>query len=493
MNSANEHKQCIRNVFVTAHVDHGKSTLVNHLLSTPGFTPAEVESNIASAEENPFKATITSNHISLSFDYNTESIIDDGENAVALLKNSFLIYLISSPGNIDFSSEALLPSLSMADGALVVVDCIEGVAVQTDILLCQAVARNIRPCLMINKLDRALLELQLTGEEIYQLALRSIGDVNQIINSNSVQKHDWNISSTKGSVVFGSGLHQWGFSLKTFAKVYASKFNTTEEKMTEKLWGDWVFHTADGKSRWIHSNSVSLNNGVDTETGAKRAFVAFIMDPIIGLCRAAMNNELTKNGTLKAHNMAAAVGVHLSEEVKRTLTGKSLFKYILQQWLPLSGVLLEMIVVHLPSPATAQSYRCETLCGDFLSEEVAAAVRACDSSEDAPLVLYLSKLNIDIKGRFTAIGRVLSGKLHPGQKVQMFDPNKMTDNTADGNETNVACMTTQSIIMWMGNKPKNVADISAGNIGGLAGPFDPSFGTASGTGLTAKLFVATKS
>eukprot|EP01032_Pedospumella_encystans_P009786 gene9786-11493_t len=491
MNSANEHTQYIRNVFVIAHVDHGKSTLVNHLLSTAGFT--EVESSIASAEENRFKAIFASNHISLSFDYNTESIVDDRETATASLKDSYLVNLISSPGNIDFSSEALLPSLSMADGALIVVDCIEGVAVQTDILLRQAVVRDIRPCLMINKLDRALLELQLSGEEIYQLALRSIGDVNQIINSDNIQEPDWHVSPTEGSVVFGSGLHQWGFSLKTFAKVYASKFNTTEEKMTEKLWGDWVFHTADGKSRWIHSNSVSSNNGVDRETGAKRTFVAFIMDPIIGLCRTAMSNELTKNGTSKAHNMAAAVGVHLYEDIKMTLTGKPLLKYILQQWLPLSEVLLEMMVVHLPSPATAQAYRYETLCGISLCEEVSTAVRACDSSEGAPLMLYLSKLNIDAKGRFNAIGRVLSGKLHSGQKVQMFDPNTMSNNTADGNKTNVACMTTQSIIMWMGNKPKNVADISAGNIGGLTGHCDPSFETIGSTGLTAKLFVAAKS
>ena len=354
-------------------------------------------------------------------------------------------------------------------------------------------AKCIRPCLMINKLDRALLELQLTGEEIYQLSFRSIEDVNQIINSNNVQEPDWHVSPPKGCVLFGSGLHQWGFSLKTFAKLYASKFNTTEEKMTEKLWGDWVFHTADSKSRWIHSTSVSSNNGVDTETGAKRSFVAFILDPIIGLYQAAMNNELTKNGIPKAHNMAAAVGIHLSEEVKNTLTGKPLLKYILQQWLPLSGVLLEMIVLHLPSPASAQAYRCKTLCGSSLCEEATTAVRACDSSEGAPSMLYLSKLDIDAKGRFTAIGRVLSGKLRPGQKVQMFDPHKVPNNIAEGIETNENCLLAQSVLVWRGNKPENVADISAGNICGLAGHCNPSLETIGSTGLMAKLFVAAKS
>lgn len=45
----------------------------------------------------------------------------------------------------------------------------------------------------------------------------------------------------KGTVAFGSGLHQWGFTLKKFAKIYAAKFGTPEEKMMQKLWGDWYF------------------------------------------------------------------------------------------------------------------------------------------------------------------------------------------------------------------------------------------------------------
>ncbi|CAN0529438.1 unnamed protein product, partial [Scytosiphon promiscuus] len=47
-----------------------------------------------------------------------------------------------------------------------------------------------------------------------------------------------------GTVAFGSGLHQWGFTLKKFAKIYAAKFGTQEEKMMQKLWGDWYFDAA---------------------------------------------------------------------------------------------------------------------------------------------------------------------------------------------------------------------------------------------------------
>jgi CRP/FNR family transcriptional regulator len=131
--------------------------------------------------------------------------------------------------------------------------------------------------------------------------------------------------------------------------------------MTEKLWGDWVFVTADGKSKWVTSQTVNTNRGVDVDSGSKRAFVAFIMDPIIGMFQAVMNNELNKQGKPKAFNMAAAVGVNLTEEIKKTLTGKPLLKYIMQKWIPAADAILEMIVVHLPSPAVAQGYRFESL------------------------------------------------------------------------------------------------------------------------------------
>ena len=90
-----------------------------------------------------------------------------------------MINLIDSPGHVDFSSE-VTAALRVTDGALVVVDCVEGVCVQTETVLRQALGERIKPVVIINKVDRALLELQISKEDLYQSFSRTIESVNVI-------------------------------------------------------------------------------------------------------------------------------------------------------------------------------------------------------------------------------------------------------------------------------------------------------------------------
>jgi elongation factor 2 len=473
-----DYKFNIRNMSVIAHVDHGKSTLTDSLVCKAGVISARHAGTArymdTRADEQERGITIKSTGISMFFEYNmqsgevlktvdTEKEEEGVPSNVEINKNSYLINLIDSPGHVDFSSE-VTAALRVTDGALVVVDCVEGVAVQTGTVLRQAMAERVRPVLMVNKVDRALLELQLSGEEIYQNMVRAIENVNVIIESYKFGDHNWQVEPIKGNVAFGSGLHQWGFTLKNFARFYAAKFKTTEDKMTEKLWGDWVFATVDGKNKWINSNSVNTNRGVDRETGSKRAFVAFIMEPIINMFQAVMNNELNKKGVPKAFNMAEAVGVNIPEEQKKTLTGKPLLKYIMQKWLPAADAILEMIVVHLPSPAVAQNYRVETLYDGPLDDEAATAIRTCDTSENAPLMMYVSKMIPGADNRFTAFGRVFSGKVATGQKVRILGPNYQP-----GKKNDLFLKAIQRVVIMMGRYTETVADIPAGNTCGLIG------------------------
>eukprot|EP00341_Mesodinium_pulex_P004719 CAMPEP_0116908116 /NCGR_PEP_ID=MMETSP0467-20121206/13507_1 /TAXON_ID=283647 /ORGANISM="Mesodinium pulex, Strain SPMC105" /LENGTH=873 /DNA_ID=CAMNT_0004583259 /DNA_START=42 /DNA_END=2663 /DNA_ORIENTATION=+ len=477
MRAIMDFKHNIRNMSVIAHVDHGKSTLTDSLVCKAGIISARHAGTArytdTRQDEQERGITIKSTGISMFFQYNldTGDVIKVDEAAaeegaateVDINKNSFLINLIDSPGHVDFSSE-VTAALRVTDGALVVVDTIEGVAVQTGTVLRQAMAERVKPVLMVNKVDRALLELQLTGEEIYQNMRQAIENVNVIIESYRFGDFNWQVEPVKGTVAFGSGLHQWGFTLKHFSRFYAAKFNTTEQKMSEKLWGDWVFSTTDGKSKWTQSATVNTNRGVDVETGSKRAFVAFIMDPIMSMFQAVMNNELNKKGVPKAFNMAENVGVSLTEEERKTLTGKPLLKRIMQKWIPAADAILEMIVVHLPSPATAQSYRYESLYDGPNDDEAAMAIKNCDTSEGAPLMMYVSKMIPGADNRFTAFGRVFSGRVATGQKVRILGPNYVV-----GKKTDLFVKAIQRVVIMMGRYTETVADIPAGNTCGLIG------------------------
>merc|ERR1711977_809194 len=151
--------------------------------------------------------------------------------------NGFLINLIDSPGHVDFSSE-VTAALRVTDGALVVVDCVSGVCVQTETVLRQAIAERIRPVLMMNKMDRALLELQLDAEELYQTFNRIVENVNVIVATYSDDDGPMGnvqVRPQMGTVGFGSGLHGWGFTLKEFAEMYATKMKTEPAKMLKNL------------------------------------------------------------------------------------------------------------------------------------------------------------------------------------------------------------------------------------------------------------------
>jgi elongation factor 2 len=176
-------KKNIRNMSVIAHVDHGKSTLTDSLVCKAGIIAAnkagEMRFTDTRKDEQERCITIKATAISLFYELaekDYEYITQDKEVGT----RQFLINLIDSPGHVDFSSE-VTAALRVTDGALVVVDCVSGVCVQTETVLRQAIAERIRPILFMNKMDRALLELQLEQEDLYQTFQRIVESVNVII------------------------------------------------------------------------------------------------------------------------------------------------------------------------------------------------------------------------------------------------------------------------------------------------------------------------
>jgi len=433
----------IRNMSVIAHVDHGKSTLTDSLIAKAGIIAGDKAGDMRAtdtrADEKERGITIKSTGVSLYFETNIEA--GSGDN------KPYLINLIDSPGHVDFSSE-VTAALRVTDGALVVVDYIEGVCVQTETVLRQALGEKIKPVLFVNKIDRGILELQVDGETMYQNFQRVVENANVIISTYECDDmgESQQVDPTNGTVAFGSALFGWAFTLTHFARLYADKFKVPFDKLMKKFWGDWYFNP--GKKQFVQED----------ETGKlPRAFCQFIMTPIITIIRAAMNSELEKVWT-----MLDKLNINLTTEQKER-RGKDLMKIICQKWINAAEALLEMIIMKLPSPKKAQAYRAAYLYEGPVEDPCGQSIAKCD--KDGPLMIFISKMvPTNDGGRFYAFGRVFAGTVSTGQKVRIMGPNYKPGSKTDLNIKNI-----QRTVLMMAGKVEAVPDVPCGNTVGLGG------------------------
>jgi len=456
-------KENIRNMSVIAHVDHGKSTLTDSLVSKAGIIAAakagETRATDTRKDEQDRCITIKSTAISMFFNMDAKDLAfikqPISKNKAGENEPGFLINLIDSPGHVDFSSE-VTAALRVTDGALVVVDCVSGVCVQTETVLRQAIAERIRPILFMNKMDRALLELQLGQEELFQTFQRIVENVNVIVATYADDDGPMGVvrvDVNNGSVGFGSGLHGWAFTLKQFAEMYAAKFGVDTDKMMKKLWGESFFNPKTKK--W--SKEKADDN--------KRSFCMYVLDPIYMVFDAIMNFKKEQTEKLLG-KLTTATGKLVKDVLKteeKELEGKPLMKCVMRNWLPAGDAMFQMIVIHLPSPVTAQKYRAELLYEGPHDDAACMGIKNCDP--EAPLMMYVSKMvPTSDKGRFYAFGRVFSGKVATGQKARIMGP-----NFVPGQKTDLYEKSIQRTILMMGGRVEAIEDVPAGNICGLVG------------------------
>lgn len=221
--------------------------------------------------------------------------------------SGFLINLIDSPGHVDFCSE-VSTAARLSDGALVLVDAVEGVCIQTHAVLRQAFEERVVPTLFINKIDRLVRDLHLDAEEAYDKMSKIVMDCNHIWsqleseaflqydhddddhddhdhvhdgdgdNNDNKKKvhsrdqvHEDAFRPSAGNVAFGSAVEGWAFTLPTFAHLFASKLGASPTALTQALWGDFYFYAKEKKV-------VGAKKG--SALGLRPMFVQFCLDPI---------------------------------------------------------------------------------------------------------------------------------------------------------------------------------------------------------------------
>jgi len=200
----------IRNIAIAAHVDHGKTTLTDNLLAGAGMisddTAGQQLAMDTEEDEQERGITIDAANVSMTHEYDEQN---------------HLINLIDTPGHVDFGGD-VTRAMRAVDGALVVVDAVEGAMPQTETVLRQALREGVKPALFINKVDRLISELQEGPEEMQQRLTGVIADVNELIRGMTEEMDDidddWTVSVEEGTVGFGSALYKWGVSMPSMQR-----------------------------------------------------------------------------------------------------------------------------------------------------------------------------------------------------------------------------------------------------------------------------------
>ena len=198
----------VRNIGIIAHVDHGKTTTSDSLLAAAGIISERIAGEALVLDylsvEKQRGITVKSANISLYHEYEGKP---------------YVINLIDTPGHVDFSGK-VTRSLRVLDGAIVVVDAVEGVMTQTETVIRQALEERVRPLLFINKVDRLIKELKLPPEKIQERFIEIIREENNLIElyAEPEFKKKWKLNPADGTVAFGSAKDKWGISIPMVKK-----------------------------------------------------------------------------------------------------------------------------------------------------------------------------------------------------------------------------------------------------------------------------------
>ncbi len=195
-------KEQIRNIGIIAHIDHGKTTTSDSLLAGAGMLSMEVAGKELKLDylevERERGITVQSADVNMVHEY-------EGKE--------YLINLIDTPGHVDFGGD-VTRAIRAIDGAIVIVDAVEGVMPQTETVLRQALREYVKPVLFINKVDRLISELRLPPEKMQEQLLKVISGVNKLISRMAPKefRDQWLVNVQNGSVAFGSAIDKWALS-----------------------------------------------------------------------------------------------------------------------------------------------------------------------------------------------------------------------------------------------------------------------------------------
>ncbi|RYH15683.1 GTP-binding protein, partial [archaeon] len=363
----------IRNFCILAHVDHGKTTLSDSLVSSNGIISPRLAGKLRflDSTEEEQKRGITMHSSAIALLYRMEEKGAEAAKEIGT-KEDFLINLVDCPGHIDFSSD-VSTAARLCDGALIVVDVLEGVCTQTHAVIYKALRERMKPCLVLNKLDRLIVESKLSPTEAFHHLRRLIEQVNALsfvlVKSELLKQAmecdpnfaefvlddahpllgEWTFSPDKNNVQFASALDGWGFGLVKCINMLTKKLGLNRSILRQYLFEDYYINLETKKIGKVDSSDYSKCP----------MFASLVLQPIWELYECAVGR-----GDMQELTAMVTDKLTLPPLPPRELNPRDMrvsLQAIMRRYMPLAESLLRMVVKVMPSPREGQERRLDTL------------------------------------------------------------------------------------------------------------------------------------
>ncbi|KAI5241986.1 U5 small nuclear ribonucleoprotein component [Aureobasidium subglaciale] len=437
----------IRNVALAGHLHHGKTAFMDMLVMQTHDIQEKLDKRKGRDRDEQLRYTDT--HL---LECERGVSIKTGPMSLVLPATkgkSHLINMLDTPGHVNFADE-VAASLRLVDGVVLIVDVVEGVQVQTEMVIKHAVLNHLPLVLVVNKMDRLILELKLPPADAYFKLKHVVEEVNTVIeNTVPGQGEKYRVSPEKGNVAFACSMMGWCFTLPSFAHMYAETYagsGLDVPEFSKRLWGDIYYNP--GSRKFTRRG---------TEAASKRSFVNFVLEPIYKLYSHTISEspeDLKK--TLES------LGIHLKPTQLRA-NAKDLLKMACEQFFGPATGFVDMVVDHVPSPVEGAKQKLENYYTGPTDTKTAESMLSCD--QDGPLIVHVTKLfNTSDATGFNAFGRVMSGTARPGQKVRVLGEGYTIEDEEDMVEATISDV-------WIGESRYNIptSGVPAGNFVLLGG------------------------
>ena len=424
----------VRNVALVGHLHHGKTGLIDLFVTETHTLPP-----IRQTKEDS-RLRYTDTHIL----ERTRGISIKSTPITLLLPNSkgksHVFNFIDTPGHVNFSDE-VASAVRLVDGIVLVVDVVEGVMANTEKIIRHAVAEGQHIVLVLNKMDRLILELKLPPQDAYFKLRHTIEEVNTVIASCGSSQR---LSPEIGNVVFSSAAQGWSFTLSSFARIYGELSGSgswDEKAFAQRLWGDVFYNPTTRKFQ---------RKQQDTE--ATRGFVYFILEPLYKIYAQTIGEDAaTLKKTLRSLKITIKDNVYKAD-------ARDLLKVVCQAFFGTSGGFVDAMLSHIPDPMVNAKVKAERAYTGPQDGAIGKAIRTCDP--EGPLTVQVTKLYSSADAKtFQAFGRVMSGTLRRGDPVRVLGEGYSLDDEEQSQDETVG-----DLYVPGGRYRVEVSEVKAGNL-----------------------------